>query len=38
MDRLQKKEFMNNDLRYGVGLYNYVRELTSVNAQSIGRS
>ena len=31
MDRLQKKEFMNNDLRDGVGLYNYVRELTSVN-------
>ena len=31
MDRLQKKEFMNDDLRDGVGLYNYVRELTSVN-------
>ena len=31
MDRLQKKDFMNNDLRDGVGLYNYVRELTSVN-------
>ena len=31
MDRLQKQEFMNNDLRDGVGLYNYVRELTSAN-------
>ena len=30
-DRLQKKEYMNNDLRDGVGLYNYVLELTSVN-------
>ena len=31
MDRLQLKEFMNDDLRDGVGLYNYVRELTDVN-------
>ena len=31
MDRLQKKEFMNDDLRDGVGLYNFVRELTSIN-------
>jgi hypothetical protein len=28
VDRLQRKEFANGDLRDGVGLYNYVRDLT----------
>ena len=31
VDRLQRKEFASGDLRDGVGLYNYVRELTSVD-------